>query len=227
MLLAYIYGNKSLIRARALYLDNFKSASKKVFGNNSKILLSRDSDKLHIMFNIKVDGEDYKVELNLVERRTYAYYFAKMFGGIPDAVFLKCDLSKKPSAILYLVSRKRKKLIEKSSKYIYVLDEVNLGSLNRDILALSDAPRYAIKYFNKDVLSDLRNILKDLNYIVVDTASPNLEISLQISENNVKAAYMALKTIKDLRESVEKVRGKGKETDVMSYVRKILRTEKN
>ncbi|MGQ4890896.1 MAG: hypothetical protein ACP6IP_00215 [Candidatus Njordarchaeia archaeon] len=222
--LAYFYGNKSLLRAKSIYSKAVARAAKKAFGDAK--VTTQELDKLNQVFFIRGKNLDLKIELSLVERRTYAYYFAKIFGSIPDTVFLKTNIDKMPPAILYMVSRHRKRLLEKSTKYIYALDEINLGALKKDILALSDNVRFAAKYFDKEVVELMRKITKPFNYMIIDYRTPHVEFSLQLKENEAQTIETAILLTKKIIENVRKVKGKGKESDALAYIRKVLREEK-
>ncbi len=219
-ILSYIYGNKSLEKTKLLYTSTIKHAAKKLLREPK--LSIKEIDKLNRAYILSGDL-DITVELGLVERRTYAYYFAKIFGGIPDAVFLKINLNKMPPAILYMVSKKRKRLIEKSQKYIYALDELNLGQLNNYFITLSDNPRFALKYFDKKIITLITKLKDHLSYVIVDYKSPQIEISMQLKDKEVNMVHDLMLLGTQLAKSVTKVKGKGKETDVLAFVRKALR----
>ncbi len=223
-ILAYFYGNKALIKAKELYGDQVKRFARKLFGNVK--VLGKGMDKLNHIYVVETKPSSLRLEFSLVERRTYAYYFAKLFGGIDDVMFIKVNLDAAPPSILYMVSRHRRKLVEKSSKYIYALDELNLGGLSEDILALSDNVRFASKYFDRKILNALNRFKKAFNYVVVDYKAPHIELSVQIKESEADIIGSCMEFVSGLISNIKKVRGKGKESDVLTFIRKILKEEK-
>jgi len=219
-ILSYFYGNKALQNKKVQYTNLIKQFIRKNIGHAK--LSVKELDKLNRIYSIK-NGVKINIELGLVERRTYAYYFAKLFGGIPDTIFIKIEIDKTPPAILYQVSKKKRKLIEKSQKYIYTLEEVNLGPLNPYFLALSDNPRFALKYFDKRYLNLLDELKDQLSFVIVDYKEPQIEIGLQLKDKEADLLTKFIEMGLTLSKNVSKVRGKGKESNVLSFVRKALK----
>lgn len=224
MILSYYYGSKALENAKRMINQKLTGILARRLG--AKTIRRKQLDKLNMEYSYEVNGIKYEVDVSFIERRTYAYYFAKLFGGIPDSLFVKATLIEPPPAILYMVSRRKKKLIDKSQKYILVLEEVKLGRLNDKFLILSDSPRAAIRYFDQNISESIRRLYKNLTYIIADYKEPHIELGFEISDKEIESEDILreiLELSKMISEKIKSVKGRGKQSDLMVYVRKILR----
>ncbi len=224
MVLAYYYGSKALEKTKIALSKRISGVLAKRF--NVSRLKKRELDKLNIEYVFELDDIKFAIDVSFIERRTYAYYFAKIFGGIPDSLFIKATLREPPPAILYMVSRRKKRLIDKSQKYILVLDEVRVGRLNDKFLILSDNPRIALRYFDTELSRLLTRLDKATTYIIADYKEPHIELGFEIHDKDLSDPKKLLNIISlaiYTAKKIKNVKGRGKQSDVLTYVRKILR----
>jgi len=224
MVLAYYYGSKSLEKTKMVLSKKISTVLTKKFGVGK--IRKRELDKLNVAYVFELEDIKFEIDVSFIERRTYAYYFAKIFGGIPDSLFIKATLSNPPPAILYMVSRRKKRLIDKSQKYILVLDEVRVGRLNDKFLILSDNPRIALRYFDTEFSKMLIRLDKITSYIIADYKAPHIELGFEIHDkdlNDTKKLFNIVSIAIHSAMKIKTVKGRGKQSDVLTYVRKILR----
>jgi len=97
------------------------------------------------MFKTK-EIKEAVLTINLIERRTYVYYLTKIFRKIPDTAVIKVNLNNPPASALYVIPRRRKKILSKIVGYLARLKEVSLGSINKNYVVTSDDPRTSKQY---------------------------------------------------------------------------------
>ena len=223
IVISFIKGKKDLMRALRAYTQGFIKVERRL-----KEFLKREEfekNLLELSYVARIISANARLHatISLIDRRNYVYYLYKLFGKLPDIMAIRIFIDHLPAASLYIIPRKKKRILSKVIAYLSKLEEINIPSLRDWFIFSSDEPRFALRFLSKRILELIRDLKDVINYIVVDYSQPNIEASFEVSEpesENIITKSIMLTT--NLMLNIVKVKGAGKEKEITKFLRRAL-----
>lgn len=218
--LAWWRGAKNLERAHKRYERALRLVFSRLFGINLEYSVKNPLEATFEGKNqLEVSGKAF-----LVDRRFYGYYFAKLFGGLYDGVVIELTTNESPGCALLVVSKKRRKLLEKVLATSEGLDVLRIPDLDEDYLIMTDNVLAAQRLLDSTFIRELVNLNKFLAYLVIDYFSPQLETYFELSDKNYSELIPKVSAlVKHVVENALKIPPRKSKLETIRMLRKSLR----
>jgi len=215
-MLSWIFGAKELRKTQDKYLrillEWARRKKLKLSGKESSIL------KLVVSFSSEKPAGLITVIITLIERRNWVWYFLKLIRKTPsDRFLIQVESVRPPSALLYMIPLTRRKILTKIAGYLANL--MSLSGIIESYSIYSDDPT-AANYFTRKIITLSENAEKYIDYVIVDYASPHIEISGKVKKGH--ELLYSLELALSLLQRFPFVKGKRPREDIAKFLRKAL-----
>ncbi|GEM_PF-4717260 len=219
--LAWWRGAKSIQRIHRLYRRALGITISRLFNINIEYSVV---GPLEATFEGK-NGLGVVGKVFLADRRAYAYYFIKVFKEINDGVILELMTQRPPGCSMLIISRERRKLLEKALGYAEELETIDIPYLS-EFLVMTDNILAAQRIFDAFIVRELANLRKYLAYIIIDYSSPQLEIFFEINDKKYAELIPRILTLtKRIVDDALRIPPRKSKLEVMKMLKKALKAK--